>query len=287
MINELFKTNSAKTQATGRDINVRANNITICYDDLGKGAIPIIFIHGFPFDKSMWQPQMEELKSQHRVIAYDIRGFGKSGNDSEELSMGLFSEDLIAFMDALQIGKAVICGLSMGGYIALNAINRFSDRFEGLILCDTQCIADSPEGKQKRYKTIEHIQAGGLNDFAEGFVKNVFYKESFNDKAAVIEKIKCTILSTSLESITGTLVALAEREATCTSFDAISVPTLIICGREDVVTPPVQSEHLQSGIKNSWLQIIDRAGHLSNLEQPEEFNKHLQHYLSSFARRHH
>ena len=147
---------------------------TFSYSDVGQEDIPVIFIHGFPFDKMMWQSQLDFLKTKHRVIAYDIRGFGKSTNDVTSFSMNLFADDLIAFMNTLQIEKAIICGLSMGGYIALNAVHRFAERFAGLILCDTQCIADSVEAKEKRYKTIEQIAAIGLNDFAEGFVKNVF-----------------------------------------------------------------------------------------------------------------
>ena len=111
-------------------------------------------------------------------ISYDIRGFGKSTAGAEKFSIGLFADDLIGLMDALQIDKAVVCGLSMGGYILLNAVNRYPERFEAIILSDTQCIADSPEAKVKRYKTIQQIEAGGLNDFAEAFVKNIFCQDS-------------------------------------------------------------------------------------------------------------
>ncbi|MBK5286416.1 MAG: alpha/beta hydrolase, partial [Bacteroidia bacterium] len=107
---------------TGADININLNDITICYDDFGKGVIPILFIHGFPFDKSSWQPQMEFLKNTHRVIAYDIRGFGKSTAGDKKISISLFADDLIKLMDALELQKAIVCGLSMGGYILLNAV---------------------------------------------------------------------------------------------------------------------------------------------------------------------
>ena len=148
-------------------MNIKANDILFCYDDVGKGNIPVLFIHGFPFDKSMWQPQVDFLKSLYRVITYDIRGFGKTFNDVAELNMNLFGDDLIGFMDALEISKAMVCGLSMGGYIALNVVYRFPERIAGLILSDTQCIADSAEGKEKRYKTIQQIETNGLNDFSE------------------------------------------------------------------------------------------------------------------------
>jgi len=132
---------------TGHDINIKLNGLTISYDDLGKGAVPIIFIHGFPFDKSSWQPQMEFFKKTNRVIAYDIRGFGKSSSGNEKESIRLFADDLIKFMDGLEITKAIVCGFSMGGYILLNAVCHYPKRFDAIILSDTQCIADSVETK--------------------------------------------------------------------------------------------------------------------------------------------
>ena len=271
-------------QATGKDITVNVNGITICYDDLGKGEIPIIFIHGFPFDKSSWDPQMDFLKKTNRVIAYDIRGFGNSTTDNEKASIGLFAADLILFMDVLQINKAIVCGLSMGGYILLNAVNRYPNRFEALILSDTQCIADSPEVKEKRNKTIEQIKSNGITDFASAFIAAVFCEESLANKHELVEKIEKIILSTSPETFTGTLNAMAQRQEMCTWLNKISVPTLILCGKEDEVIPLTQSKFLQNKIINSTLHSIDGAGHLSNLEQPDEFNKHLNNFISGLVK---
>jgi pimeloyl-ACP methyl ester carboxylesterase len=268
-------------QTTGSDLKIDVNGVTICYDDLGTGMIPVLFIHGFPFDKSSWQPQMEFLKNAQRIIAYDIRGFGKSTADNEKPSMSLFADDLIKLMDALEIDKAVVCGLSMGGYILLNAVNRYPERFKAIILSDTQCIADSPEGKEKRYKTIEHIEAGGLNDFADGFIKNVFCQESLDIKKELVEKIKTIVLTTAPATIAATLAGLAERSETCSSLNKISVPALILCGKEDKVTPLAQSEILHQHITGSTLHSIAQAGHLSNLEQPEIFNQQLTKFISS------
>jgi 3-oxoadipate enol-lactonase len=268
-------------QTTGNDIKINLDGITICYDDFGKGIIPIIFIHGFPFDKSSWQPQMEFLKTTQRVIAYDIRSFGKSTADNEKASISLFADDLIKLMDALEIDKAIVCGLSMGGYILMNAVSRYPERFKAIILSDTQCIADSPEGKEKRYKTIEHIEAGGLNDFAEVFIKNVFCPESLDTKTELVARIKTVVLTTSHETITGTLAALAERSETCSFLNKISVPILILCGKEDKITPLAQSEILHQHVAGSTLYSIPKAGHLSNLEQPELFNQHITEFISS------
>ena len=270
--------------STGNDIQIHVNGTTLCYDDVGKGSIPILFIHGFPFDKSSWQPQLEFLSKTHRVLAYDIRGFGKSTEGTEKASIRLYADDLVKLMDALQIQKAVVCGLSMGGYILLNAVSRYPERFEAIILSDTQCIADSAEGKEKRYKTITQIEEGGLTDFTEGFMKNIFCKESLETKKVAVEKIKSIVLSTSPATVTGALRALAERDETCSMLDQVSVATLILCGKEDVVTPPAQSERMHAEIKNSTLRILEKAGHLSNMEQPDEFNRSIIHFLSTHVK---
>jgi 3-oxoadipate enol-lactonase len=270
-----------KMQTTGSNIDINVNGVTICYDDFGIGAIPVIFIHGFPFDKSSWHPQIEFLKQTQRVIGYDIRGYGKSTAGKEKQSINLFADDLVKFMDALEISKAIVCGLSMGGYILLNAVNRYPQKFRAIILSDTQCIADSDEAKEKRQKSIASILASGLKDFAEGFVKNIFCDETLETKKQLVEKIRNTILSTPPVTITGTLSALAQRWEMCSSLNEISIPALILCGKEDKVTPPAQSEFLHQNTPGSILRIIDNAGHMSNLEQPDEFNYHVAGFINT------
>lgn len=136
------------------ELNINLNGLNIAYQDSGNESTPIIFLHGFPFDKSAWDPQLEAIGSNYRMINYDLRGFGNSEADAEAFSMDLFADDLVHFMDALDISSAIVCGLSMGGYIILNAIDRYPERFKALILCDTQCIADTPEGAEKDLKQL-------------------------------------------------------------------------------------------------------------------------------------
>lgn len=265
-----------------QNLSTEVNNITLSYTDVGEGDTPVIFLHGYPFDKTLWKGQLASLKSTNRAIAIDIRGFGKSTDEQSMLSIDLFGDDLIGFMDKLNIEKAIICGLSMGGYLALNAITRFPERFEALILCDTQCIADTAEAKKKRYSTIEQINNEGADGFTEKFIKSVFHPDSLKTKKPVVESLRNVVRANSKEILTAGLTALAERSETCSSLDAIRVPTLIICGREDEVTPLAQSEFMHAHIKGSILKIIDHAGHVSNLEHPDEFNKYLQDFLNSF-----
>lgn len=270
-------------ETKGYNLKMPLTNFNISYNDVGEGNTPIIFLHGFPFDKTMWQVQLDALKSNYRLISCDIRGFGKSTDEESALSIDLFADDLILFMDKLAINKAIICGLSMGGFIALNAIKKSPERFEALILCDTQCIADTIEVKKKRYEIIEEIEKNGVTNFNEGFIKSVFHKDSIKSKKELVGQLRIVVFSNTKHIITQGLIALAERAETCSVLNKINIPTLIICGRADEVTPLAQSEFMNASIKGSILQVIENAGHVSNLEQPNEFNKHLVTFLTTFT----
>lgn len=270
-----------ETGTKGYDLTTIVNNTAISYDDVGEGRMPVIFLHGFPFDRTMWHIQLDFLKSSYRLIACDIRGFGNSKDEETTLSMDCFGNDLLNFMDNLSIDKAVLCGLSMGGYIALNAIMRFPDRFSALVLCDTQCVADTPPEKEKRYAIIEEIKAAGAAGFNEGFIKKVFHKDSLKNKKELVKQLRNIVFANSPHIICQGLSALAARTETCSALSSITIPTLVICGREDEVTPLAKSEDLHEKIKGSMLRVIDQAGHVSNLEQPAAFNKFLRDFLSS------
>lgn len=265
---------------SGNDIKITVNDITISYNDVGKAGDPvIIFIHGFPFNKSMWKQQVEALKDNYRVIAYDVRGHGNSDAGAVDFSIDLHANDLICLMDALKIDKAMLCGLSMGGYIALNAIENYPDRFDALILSDTTCLADTPEAKEKRIKTIDSIKKDGVEKFAEKSIKNLFAPESLEAKKKEIAAVREMIESTTEESICKTLRAFYERKETCSKLPDINVPVLIMVGKEDKITPPSAAQMMHEKIEDSMLKIIEHAAHLSNIENPLEFNNQLEEFV--------
>jgi len=266
----------------GTNMEMTINNHTISYTDEGPDNAPvIILIHGFPFSKSMWNKQVDMLIENCRVIAYDIRGFGNSSAGSADFSIELFVDDLLDLMDTLKIETAMLCGLSMGGYIALKAIENFPKRFSALILCDTNCIADTPETVEKRMKSIESIQEKGLEQYANDSVKNLFAPESFVTSMEKIAVVKEMIMEASVQSLSKTLFALSRRKETCTNLHRISIPVLIMVGKEDKLTPPDAALMMQKNIKGSILKIIEHAGHLSNIENSYEFNIQLEEFVSS------
>jgi 3-oxoadipate enol-lactonase len=251
-----------------------ANDITISYTDTGPANAPvIIFIHGFPFNKSMWSRQVETLSAKYRMIAYDVRGHGDSGPGEKVFSIELFVSDLIKLLKGLKIEKTILCGLSMGGYIALNAIVNFPEYFSGLILCDTNCIADTPETIQKRMKAIETVEKQGLARYAEENMENYFAPESFENRKEEIAAVRQMILKTPVQSVINTLLALSRRKETCSQLHRINVPVLILVGEKDKITPPEAATSMQEKIKGSSLGIVRFAAHLSNMENPVQFSE--------------
>jgi len=258
------------------------NNLLVSYTDEGEHGSPsIIFIHGFPFNKSMWKLQQEELKDNYRVITYDIRGHGNSDAGTGDFSIELFVKDLLILMDTLKIDKTVLCGLSLGGYIALNAVENYPERFIALILSDTQCTADTPEAKEKRIKAIENIKKTGVEKYADESLENLFSPESFMLRKAEIAAVREMIVKTSEQSLCNTLNALSVRKETCSKLTEIKMPVLILVGKEDKITPPAAAHFMFENIKGSFLNIIEHAGHLSNLENPGEFNIQIKQFIAS------
>lgn len=264
-------------------MKVNINGITINYTERGlPQGLPVVFIHGFPFSHLMWEPQMKALPNEYRAITYDVRGHGESDVGDGQYSIEFFVDDFVGLLDFLVIQKAVVCGLSMGGYIALRAVERHPDRFQGLILCNTRSEADSNEGKVKRSDTVKAVKSSGVKEFAGNFVKAVFAQETFERSPQSVETIREIIESNSPLGICGTLLALASRTDTTNFLSKISVPTLILVGEHDTLTPPSASQSMKENIRGAEMHIVPGAAHMSNLENSTFFNEKLIGFLKKF-----
>ncbi|MHB8566400.1 MAG: alpha/beta fold hydrolase [Nitrososphaerales archaeon] len=257
------------------------NGINVHYSDLGSKDDTVVLIHGFPLSSEMWNPQLKMLQENHRVIAYDIRGLGKSNLGDSQYTFEFFVDDLIGLLDHLKIPKVVLCGLSMGGYIALRAAQRNPERVAALVLCDTGPQADSNEAKLGRAASIKSVKMNGVKAFGEKFLKAVFAPASFESKLGRIDETRKVIEATSESGICGALLAMATRTDTTDGLTSIAVPTLIMVGELDKVTPPALSELMHARIKGSELHTILRAAHMSNLENEEDFNENLVRFLEN------
>lgn len=261
------------------------NELLVSYNDEGPDDAPvIIFIHGFPFNKSMWYHQAAALKDDYRIITYDVRGHGNTPLGNVKCTINLFASDLIGLMDGLKIETAFICGLSMGGYIALNAVEKYPERFEALILSDTQCKADTKEAKEKRNKSIENINNTGVLNYATDSLQKLFAPESCITKKNEMSAVKHMIMTTSPQSICCTLLALADRIETCSILSEITIPVLIMVGKYDVITPAAESILMHNKIHNSVIHILDHAGHLANIENYQAFNYQLKKFVDEVTK---
>jgi 3-oxoadipate enol-lactonase len=253
------------------------------YTDTGPKDRPaIIFLHAFPFSSEMWTSQVRELESDFRVITCDMRGFGKTELGDGQYLLDHLVDDLFGLMDQLKLSEVILCGLSMGGYVALRAVEREKGRVSALILADTRSEADSNEAKTKRADAISKIKRGELSAYFDGFLQGALGEDTRKIQPALVLSIKSQLMQVSPKSLVAALIALAARTDTTQFLSEISIPTLIIVGEQDTLTPPPASESMGKKISGSVLRKLPGVGHLSNLESPNEFNSE----LSSFLRRH-
>lgn len=242
----------------------------ISYTDNGQGK-PLVLIHAFPTDKQLWEPQIEQLKQHFRVITLDLWGFGQSSPiELRAAEMSNYADEVKALLDQLHIDKAIIGGESMGGYVALAFLKKYPDNTSGLILSDTQSIADSDEVKEQREvnaeETIEHGTGHVIQSFTPKALSPNASEQTQNTLAA--------ILSTQMpQPIAYSLRGMALREDTSDVLSNTNLPVLILTGDEDMIISPIQSKNMHTLAKNSQFVIIKNAGHLSNLEQPEQWNQ--------------
>jgi 3-oxoadipate enol-lactonase len=256
------------------------NDISINYSERGMPqGLPVVFIHGFPFNHEMWGPQINIMPNNIHCIAYDVRGHGMSNVGDGQFTIELFVDDLIALLDHLFIEKAILCGLSMGGYIALRTVERHPDRVRGLILCDTKSEADTDAAKIKRAATMKAVKEHGVPLFAENFVKTIFWEKTIEKNPGVVSFIKQVICKNSPRGICGTLLALASRTDTTSALSSIRVPTCIIVGEHDALTPRSDAESMHRAIAGSELHVLRNAAHMSNLESTQDYNERILAFL--------
>ncbi len=255
------------------------NNISI-YQEGNKKNKPILFIHGFPYDHKMWGRQVEALKSSYYCVTYDVRGLGNSPAGDGQFTMESFVDDVETILNELQLDHPVLCGLSMGGYISFRAVERMEEKFTGLILFDTKPEADPNEGKLKRANGIKRINREGINAFVSEFVPGCFTQNSISNLKEYGEALN-RALNADPVGVKGCLLAMVSRTDTTSYLSKIKIPTLVICGEDDKLTPPAQMKYFAEKIQSSKFFIVPGAGHMSPVENPEFVNKIMLDFLEN------
>jgi 3-oxoadipate enol-lactonase len=256
------------------------NGIELCYQTAGTGT-PIILIHGHPFDHSMWDPQIIAFSKNYRVIAPDLRGYGKSNlPDPANTSFEDYATDVLRLADYLEVDSFHLAGLSMGGQVIMEIYRQAPSRVKSLILADTFASLDTPEARQARDESAQRLEKEGMNGYAE----EAIYKMLKSDHVASMPEVSAHVLKMmKMMSPVAAATAMRARSGRIDYLNQvlpkINVPTLIIVGRQDEFTPVAKAEEMQQKLQNSRLVIIEDAGHMPNLEHPGEFNKALLGFL--------
>jgi pimeloyl-ACP methyl ester carboxylesterase len=248
------------------------------YRDEGTGSV-VLFLHAFPLGLSMWDDQARAFAASHRVVRFDDRGFGGTPAGAEPLAMDTIADDAAALLDHLGIERAVVWGCSMGGYASLAFVRRHPERLRGLVLQDTRAGADTDEGRAKRTSLAERVIDEGPRAAADAFVPGLLGRTTHETNPDLVERVRATILANPSRGIANALLGMRERPDSFPTLPRIRVPTLVLCGEEDVLTPPAESEALHRGIAGSRLALIAGAGHLCNMEQPDAVGRALAAFL--------
>lgn len=253
------------------------NGVQLGYDDQGQG-LPLVFLHAFPMNRRMWEPQVSALAGRYRVITVDVRGHGESDAPLWRYSLEQYAEDLRALLDHRHIGQAVLIGLSMGGYLVFAFHRKYPDRVKALVFADTRAEADKPEQVAWRFQLAQRAYANGAKVVADEMIPKLLAPNS-RARSDLVERVRDIIQSTPVTGIAGDLMAIAERPDSTGQLKTIRHPTLVVVGELDGLTTPEDNRRIADGIVGARLEIVPNAGHLSNLEQPETFNAVLLDFL--------
>ena len=247
------------------------------YEESGTG-LPVVLIHGFPLDHTLWAPQLAGLVDRCRCIAPDLPGFGDTAAP-RAASMDLYADAIVALLDELAIDRAVIGGLSMGGYIAFALWRRHRDRVRALVLLDTKAGPDPDEARKRRATQIDLVRREGAGALAPRLLESMLSRRTRERHPDVAERVLAMMGRQPVDGIAAALGAMIDRPDSAATLATIDVPTLVVVGEEDAATPPDEARSIHDGIPGSTLEIIEGAGHLSNVERPAAVNHVMAEFL--------
>jgi pimeloyl-ACP methyl ester carboxylesterase len=264
-----------------RDIN----GVKIHYTEQGSAAggrgaakVPLVLVHGFPLDSRMWEAQSAALAPVRRVVAPDLRGFGRSRSDAP-FTLESLADDLHALLSAVGALPCVLAGLSMGGYVALGYVKKYPADLRGLILVDTKAEADTAEGKQGRDKMIDLARSQSSKAVVDQMMPKMLARDADGQRPQTAKALRQIMEACPPTTVANALAAMRDRPDRSGELSAIKVPTLILVGDGDAITPPAVSESMAGKIPGAQLVVIRGAGHMSPMEQPEQVNRAIKAFL--------
>lgn len=256
---------------------------TVRYLEAGSGRTCIL-LHAFPLSADQWLPQLHRVPEGWRIVAPDVRGFRGTGQAFQDVgldqaTMASHAADVLQFMNFLDADRAVVGGLSMGGYITLAVANAAPGRLDGLVLADTKAGADSEDGRAARDAMIAKVRAEGVAAIADAMVPKLLGETSQREQPDLADAVRTLILRNTPEAVASAVSAMKTRPDSRPLLAGLTCPALVVCGMEDVLTPPAESEAMAAALPSATTVLIPGAGHLSNLEAPLVFNRALADFL--------
>jgi 3-oxoadipate enol-lactonase len=261
------------------------NGVKIYYTEQGSAAggrgaqkPPLVLVHGFPLDSRMWDAQVAALAQGRRVIAPDLPGFGQSRSDAS-FTLASLADSVHGLLSAVGAIPCVLAGLSMGGYVALAYAKKYPTDLRGLILIDTKAEADTVEGRQGRDKMIELARTQGAKAVADQMMPKMLAKDAPDQRPQTAKALRLMMEACPPTTIANALAAMRDRPDRSGELAAIKVPTLVLVGDSDAITPPAVAESMAQKIPGAQLVVIRGAGHMSPMEQPDQVNRAVRGFL--------
>lgn len=243
-----------------------------------------VFLHAFPLHAAMWRPQLERLPSGWRALAPDLRGFGGTDAPHEDAyTMEEMADDVAALMDKVGLHRAVVVGLSMGGYVAQQLWARHRDRVRALVLACTRARADTPEERERRLELAARVEREGIGPVVDFYLPRFFQTKGRRDDSALVERVRRWMEEAHPAAVARALRGMAQRPDMTAALAELDVPLLVLGGREDALVPPAEVEALAASLPNAELVLLDDAGHLANLEQVDAFTAALERFGQRLA----
>lgn len=260
---------------------------TVRYLESGSGRTCIL-LHAFPLSADQWLPQLARVPQGWRFVAPDVRGFRGIGQAYQDVgldqaTMATHAGDVLQLMSHLDVDRAVIGGLSMGGYVAMAVAKAAPRRLDGLVLADTRATADTEDARAGRDAMIAKVRAGGVNVVADAMLPKLIGETSKREQPDLTDAVRELIMRNTPEAVNSALAAMKARPDSTDVLAQLECPSLVVCGEEDVITPMADSESMAATVRYSTLVRIPRAGHLANLEAPLVFNDALGRFLAGLA----
>jgi pimeloyl-ACP methyl ester carboxylesterase len=259
---------------------IQSGDAQISYEILGDGP-PVVLLHPFPANHELWLPATQQLVTRYRVILPDLRGHGESGVGEGPVTMAKHAADITRILDDAKVGRAAFAGVSIGGYVLFEFWRRNRDRVSSLTLIDTKASPDTPEGRAGRLQSAADVLERGAEPFIESMLPKLLGETTRHSRPDLVEAARKMMLKMSPEDISLVLKGMAERPDSVPTLKTITVPTLILVGDEDTLTPVADAELMKQNISRSQMKIISKAGHYAVWEQPEEAGKVLRQFLDA------